>query len=80
MTKSEDQFWFPAKQYGWGWGLPVSWQGWLVLAIYLVLVVASMILLKQSNRFVGVGMLTLALIGVCLVKGEKPRWRRGNDD
>jgi hypothetical protein len=23
----DDDFWFPAKRYGWGWGLPVKWQG-----------------------------------------------------
>lgn len=25
-------YWFPAKRYGWGWGLPSSWQGWVVLS------------------------------------------------
>jgi hypothetical protein len=33
--KREDhmsRYWFPAKRYGWGWGLPVTWQGWAVLA------------------------------------------------
>lgn len=80
MTPSEDEFWFPAKQYGWGWGPPVTWQGWLVLAVYLVLVVTSLLALRQSNRLVVVGVLTLALIGVCWVKGERPRWRWGRED
>ena len=31
------QYWFPAKRYGWGWGPPQSWQGWLVLAGFFVL-------------------------------------------
>ncbi len=26
-------FWFPVKRYGWGWGLPVRWQGWVVFAL-----------------------------------------------
>ena len=27
-----EKYWFPAKRYGWGWGLPSTWQGWIVLA------------------------------------------------
>jgi hypothetical protein len=23
------KIWFPAKRYGWGWGLPCCWQGWV---------------------------------------------------
>jgi hypothetical protein len=30
--------WFPAKRYGWGWGLPSAWQGWVVLISYFALV------------------------------------------
>ena len=32
------KMWFKAKEYGWGWQ-PASWQGWLVLLVYLVLVI-----------------------------------------
>jgi hypothetical protein len=32
--QSESNYWFPAGRYGWGWGLPVRWQGWLVLAAF----------------------------------------------
>jgi hypothetical protein len=28
--QTERKYWFPAKRYGWGWGIPSSWQGWLV--------------------------------------------------
>jgi hypothetical protein len=31
----DGRYWFPAKRYGWGWGLPVTWQGWLVAFIAL---------------------------------------------
>lgn len=27
-------YWFPAKLYGWGWGFPTVWQGWLVFVCY----------------------------------------------
>lgn len=31
-----DQLWFHARRYGWGWE-PVTWQGWVAMAIYLAL-------------------------------------------
>ena len=27
-----NQYWFPAKRKGWGWGPPTVWQGWAVLS------------------------------------------------
>jgi hypothetical protein len=35
------KYWFPAKRYGYGWSVPTTWQGWLVLAVYVVLTVAA---------------------------------------
>ena len=36
MAKTEKQtktsaVWFPAKTFGWGWGVPKTWQGWVAL-------------------------------------------------
>src|SRR6266702_3273794 len=31
--QSDGKYWFPAKRYGYGWGIPTTWQGWLVLAV-----------------------------------------------
>ncbi|PIM55265.1 hypothetical protein CS062_00070 [Roseateles chitinivorans] len=28
-------YWFPRKRFGYGWGLPQRWQGWVTLAAYL---------------------------------------------
>ncbi|MFJ6328177.1 MULTISPECIES: hypothetical protein [unclassified Rhizobium] len=37
MTRNDP--WFRVKAYGFGAGLPCRWQGWAVLAIYLVAIV-----------------------------------------
>ncbi len=37
------KMWFKAKQYGWGW-YPATWQGWLVLAVYLAIVIGMAVL------------------------------------
>ena len=31
--------WFGRKLLGWGWGLPQTWQGWMLLLLYIVTVV-----------------------------------------
>jgi len=36
MTEVKRKIWFPAKRYGWGWGFPICWQVWVVLAFILL--------------------------------------------
>lgn len=78
------KYWFPAKRYGWGWGLPSAWQGWVVLIIHLVLVLGGIPLVHASEGSVlyiaYVSVLTVALIAICWLKGEPPRWRWGGRD
>jgi hypothetical protein len=80
----EPAYWFPAKRYGWGWGLPMTWQGWLVLAAFAALVVAGTFLFPPTKAtaayIVYIVILSALLTGVCWLKGEPPRWRWGNDD
>ena len=77
----ERQIWFPAKRYGWGWGPPCAWQGWVVLAVWLVLLLPGIFLLPGHPILFSAHMLVLtaALIAVCWLKGEKPRWRWGKE-
>lgn len=49
--------WFAQKQFGYGAGLPISWQGWVVLLVYLAIVAGDARLLHERP---------LALIGVVL--------------
>ncbi|WP_322045251.1 hypothetical protein [Paraburkholderia sp. J67] len=82
MSPTRD-YWFPAKRYGWGWGMPTRWQGWLVLLAYFVMLGAT-IHVFGPDRHMGafilvVTLLSLVLVGVCWLKGEPPRWRWGDD-
>src|SRR5438552_4481309 len=74
-------YWFPAKRYGWGWGLPSVWQGWVVMGIFAVLLLGgAFLLLPTCGSFVFVtyaACLCLGLVAVCWVKGEPPTWRWG---
>jgi len=79
---ADTRYWFPAKRYGWGWGLPVAWQGWAVLAAHLVLLILGFALIDLNTNALGfllyVGAITAALLAVCWLKGEPPRWRWGD--
>lgn len=83
MPSDNSPFWFPAKRYGWGWGPPVTWQGWAVLAGFFALVVAGIFLVppqRSMSAFTGYMIaLTVTLTAICWLKGEPPRWRWGDD-
>jgi hypothetical protein len=83
MDNKKKEYWFPAKRYGWGWGMPSTWQGWVTLTIYMILIAACAFLLPPAEKMALfwclTGLFTLLLIVVCWVKGEPPRWRWGKD-
>jgi len=78
-------YWFKRKLYGWGW-TPVKWQGWVVIAAYIAILLAIVIPLDEKSEsdsdalFVVIGImviLTAILIAICYWKGEKPKWQWG---
>jgi hypothetical protein len=83
MKSPRPKYWFPAKRYGWGWGLPTCWEGWLVFGVYVALFVLGIIILRGEARpakyLIFVSVLTLGLLLICWKKGEPPRWRWGGD-
>jgi hypothetical protein len=80
MNESTNRYWFPAKRYGWG--LPATWQGWVVFLGWLALVISLSPLLALRSRplfFAFIAIMSAALIAICYLKGEPPRWRWGDD-
>ncbi len=82
MTTKTD-YWFPAKRYGWGWGLPSRWQGWVVMVAFIGLVAAGSWLFPpavEPTVYVAyVLALSAVLVLICWRKGEPTRWRWGKD-
>lgn len=80
--------WFRTKRYGWGW-TPATIQGWLVMAAFVVAVCIDAAVLVYRHRagvdmrsamitfYAWVAILVVALAGICLMTGERPRWRWG---
>jgi len=82
MTEPRSTFWFPVKAYGWGWGLPVKWQGWVVLILYFALLLSgiSYLIAQGGSRSILIyaAILTAVLVIIIFVKGERPaKWRWG---
>ncbi|MGA2585162.1 MAG: hypothetical protein ABSG31_17965 [Tepidisphaeraceae bacterium] len=80
MPEVHRPYWFPAKRYGWGWGLPATWQGWVVVIAWLAIIIGVSPLLTAHHFplfFVFMGAMAVLLIAICYAKGEPPRWRWG---
>ena len=80
-------YWFKAKLYGWGWD-PATWQGWLVLLVYIMAVALFALTLDENSPprevvftfILPTVLLTATLLRICYKKGEKPRWQWGSGD
>ena len=82
------KLWFPAKRYGYGWGFPVAWQGWVVLLGYVAILVWDFMRLdavSHSNSdtilsfVIDTFVASAILVFIAYKTGEKPRWRWGNE-
>jgi CHASE2 domain-containing sensor protein len=76
---AEDSYWFPAKRFGWGWGPPRVWQGWAVILLWSLALLAGVLRWRHPAARVGfVLAMSVLLTGICYLKGEPPRWRWGD--
>lgn len=75
--------WFAPKRYGYGAGLPIGWQGWAVVGLYVPVVTFASLFVRQSVVAWGAVLLfaTAALIVVSATHTRGGwRWRWGEDD
>ena len=81
---NKQTYWFAAKRYGWGWGLPSSCQGWAVLAGFIGLLGVGFLIFPPNKEpgflLAYVALLSTLLIAICWLKGEPPRWRWGSGE
>ena len=75
--------WFAPKRYGIGSGLPIAWQGWLVLGVYLAVVIGASFLVIERPLLVG-AIIFAATVLLLLVTARTTRggwrWRWGKED
>ena len=64
--------WFgPKRTIGWGW-TPVSWEGWLTMGVFLVLVLLSVVIWQGTGTVIAATVLVGALLVVTLLTGDPP--------
>ena len=75
--------WFAPKRYGFGSGIPISWQGWAVSAAFVGAVVGAAYLVSDRPLAViaVIVPITLLFLIICArtTRGGW-RWRWGRDD
>ena len=73
--------WFPAKTYGWGGGIPSTWEGWVVMVSFMAAMLAGGLYLLprygEAVFFAFTFVCCMALLAICRAKGEPPEWRWG---
>lgn len=80
MPDPDRKFWFHVKSYGFGWGMPARWQGWVSILVYLGLLLAAVCFATPTARWIYVAVLTTLFIILVAFTGERPaRWRWGKD-
>lgn len=78
---SKKPYWFTARTYGWGWGLPSAWQGWVIYTVAAAALIAGFFLFPPAREMLKFQLYTwavvLVLVLICWLKGEPPKWRWG---
>lgn len=73
-------YWFPAKNYGWGWGVPQTWQGRIVVLAFLLLIAGGAYFRERMGSVTFLAYATgliFLLVAICWLKGEPLQWRWG---
>ena len=75
--------WFEPKKYGYGAGLPIAWQGWMLTIGYVaVILLASFLIPSSLSLYLA---LVFTLTGLFLLVASRTtrggwRWRKGEKD
>ncbi len=78
MQDKTVEAWFPVKRYGYGVGLPIAWQGWLTLVLYLAVTCLSGLLLSKLTTLVILAVLTPIVLLIAYFRSDDEwRWRDG---
>lgn len=80
---ADDDYWFAPKRYGYG-ATPNTWQGWAMLAVFVLLITAVGLLIPRLGWW-GYGsivtILTVSFIAITAAKTKGGiRWRWGEDE
>lgn len=83
---AKPRYWFKARNYGWGWGLPQTWQGWMTYIVFTVIYLLALVFFVPRSTttnsqidLVWLGAIifidVFGLLIICFKHGESPEWR-----
>jgi hypothetical protein len=73
---SDGPEWFAPKRYGFGSGLPIRWQGWVVLIVYAAIVTGAFFLFgERSAAAFATLIIATALLLVITARTTRGGWR-----
>lgn len=76
MEDGTSKAWFAPKRYGYGSGLPIAWQGWATLLVFIAAVALAPIIFSGVAQIILIGLAVVALATICALKTEGGwRWR-----
>lgn len=94
VSKGNDlqtNYWFRAKKYGWGWGLPSNMRGWISFSLFFGIWIGALLWLVSSgsntDQISGSNIAIFAVIFLADIAwftyvsfryGESPKWRWRN--
>jgi uncharacterized membrane protein len=80
---SEDFYWFAPKRYGFGPGLPISWQGWALTIGFAIIAIALIMALKDRPFQLAPALILPTIVFVvisCRTTRGGCRWRWGEEE
>ena len=75
--------WFAPKRYGYGSGMPISWQGWALTLVFIAICLGvSLHFANEPLQLVAI--MVPLIIGFCVICSRTTRggwrWRWGDED
>jgi hypothetical protein len=78
MPRERKKPWFCVKSHGYGVGLPVAWEGWLVLFLYLGTIVATAAMVSELASLIVAVLLAPLIVYISYARSDGEwRWRNG---
>lgn len=78
MSAGRKKPWFAVKRYGYGVGLPISWEGWIVLSAYLLVMIGSALFMSAVATLLVFAVTTPLFVYVAYIRSDAEwRWRHG---
>ena len=79
---NDDKAWFRPKSFGYGSGLPIAWQGWVLLGFHITLIIGLTVAFGDRPLALLAAVITAALLPLPIYAartegGMRWRWGRG---